>query len=83
MVCRLMGGHHHARDDGQVSIWRVFGFMLGMHRDKFYGELRMKFRGGEVVGQLHVEQDILATNLPEATPAVIQELQKGVECRQA
>ena len=78
-----MGGHHHARDDGSVSIWRVFSFMLGMQRDQFYGELRIRWRAGQVVGQIHVERDILVTNLPETTSAMIHELQTGVECRQA
>jgi hypothetical protein len=76
-----VGGHHEARDGRTITIWRLFGFILGLHRDEFYGEMRVKFRAGLPVGQVHTEQDRLVEQLPTPTADQMHELLKGVSLR--
>ena len=77
-----MGGHHHARDDRTVSVWRLLPLFLELAGKRHYGEVRIRFRDGEVVGQVKVERDYLVEDLMEPTSAQIQEaLRKGVECQ--
>ena len=73
-----MGGHHHARDGQTVSVWRLLPLFLELARTRHYGEVRVRFRDGEVVGQVHVERDYLVADLIEPTAAQVHEALKGV-----
>jgi hypothetical protein len=64
-----MGGHHEARDGRPGDIWRVLLFLWQRSEDPaFYGEARVKFRAGQVVGQVHAQRDYLVEDLPMPTP---------------
>ena len=76
-----MGGHHHARDSRTVSVWRLVPLFLELAAKRHFGEVRIRFRDGEVVGQIHVERDYLVTDLMEPTPEMVQEALRGVECQ--
>lgn len=75
-----MGGHHHARDSRMVSVWRLLPLFLELAGARHYGEVRVRFRNGEVVGQVKVERDYLVEDLLEPTHIQIQE---ALRCGQA
>lgn len=71
-----MGGHHHARDGRTVSVLRLLPLFFELAGQRHYGEVRVRFRDGEVVGQVHVERDYLVEDLMEPTQIQIQEALK-------
>lgn len=76
-----MGGHHHARDSRTVSVWRLLPLFLELAGKRHFGEVSVRFRDGEVVGQVHVRRDYLVEDLMEPSAEQIKEALTGVECR--
>jgi hypothetical protein len=64
---------------------RLIRFLIGLAANEFYGEIRIRFRKGEVFGQIIVESAYLDDTLPEpdvSSPAyrkVLAETVRGVE----
>jgi hypothetical protein len=64
---------------------RLIRFLIGLAATEFYGEVRIRFRKGQVFGQVIVESAYLDDTLPEpntSSPAyqkVLAETVRGVE----
>ena len=61
------------KDTAEVGLREVWGYLVLLRAQKFFGEIRLKFRGGAVVGHIHEDRDHLVSGLPQATPEQIAE----------
>lgn len=66
------------RDTASAALIDVFGYLVLLTGQKFYGQVTFKFRDGVVVGHLHEDRDCLVTQLPQATRTEIVEALKGL-----
>ena len=64
-------------DDGPMSVWRLFGFLLGVHQDAFYGYTHIRWQAGKPV-MVRVEDERLVETLTGPTPEQMADLVKGV-----
>lgn len=80
-----MPGHHDARDAMPIDMARVILWIMRLQKQRAYGEIRIRMRSGEVVGQVHFDHDLLARELAPVTKEDIAEIMrvlagpKGVE----
>lgn len=47
---------------------KVFRFLLLLRSQKYWGEIRIKMKDGEVVGQIKAEQEFIMDTLPQPVP---------------
>lgn len=63
--------------NGSMSVWRLFGFLLGVHRDAFYGYTHIRWQAGRPM-MVRVEDERLVESLTGPTSEQIADLMKGV-----
>lgn len=66
------------RETAEVSLAEAFAYLVWLKQRRFFGEVRFKYRDGDVVGHVHEDRDLKVDALPQAKPEEIAEALKGV-----
>ena len=60
------------RETAETDLREVVGYLVLLRRQKFYGDITIKYREGVIVGHVHEDRDHLVTGLPQATAEEIE-----------
>lgn len=64
------------RDTAQTPLHKVWAYLVWLKGRRFYGEVRLKYRDGAIVGHVHEDRDLVVDTLPQATPEELTEALK-------
>ena len=64
-------------ETGRTTLGRVWSYLVWLSARRFYGEVRVKFRDGAIVGHVHEDRDLLAEGLPQASPEEVERALKS------